>query len=80
MTADELIKRRKTLGLTQAQLAIAIDRPVDTVQNWEQGRRQIEMGGVLRFLLARLEDDKAAYGDQGRFVASLPTFLTRDRP
>jgi putative transcriptional regulator len=30
---------RKRLGLTQAQLAAKLDVPIDTLRNWEQGKR-----------------------------------------
>ena len=81
MTAEEFRARRQKLGLSQSQLATALQRPVDTIQNWEQGRRRIEMPGVLQFVLDALEDEKSAYGaDREAFIAALPTFLNRDRP
>jgi putative transcriptional regulator len=30
---------RKRLGLTQVQLAAKLDVPLDTLRNWEQGKR-----------------------------------------
>lgn len=32
-------KIRKRLGLTQVQLAAKLDVPLDTLRNWEQGKR-----------------------------------------
>lgn len=79
MTPDEFQKRRKKLGLTQAELALALDRPIDTIQNWEQGRRAIPAPGILRYVLTSLDREKTAYGaDHAAFVASLATFLSRD--
>ena len=79
MTPDELKKRRTRLGLSQAQHALALPRPVDTIHHWEQGRRRIEMPGVLAFVLDALKDDRARFGaDQEAWIASLPDFLRRD--
>lgn len=40
-SADELVVRdlRTRLGLTQAEFATRLGLPVDTVRNWEQGKR-----------------------------------------
>lgn len=79
MTPEELRTRRERLGLSQSQLATALARPVDTIQNWEQGRRRIEAPGILRYILGALDREKTMYGaDHAAFVASLPTFLSRD--
>lgn len=81
MTGEELRTRRERLGLSQSQLAVALHRSVDTIQNWEQGRRAIEWPGVLRFLLEALDRERTMYGaDREGFIAALSTFLERDRP
>jgi transcriptional regulator with XRE-family HTH domain len=41
MEADELKKRRETLGMTQEQLATALTVHVMTVSRWERGERAI---------------------------------------
>lgn len=81
MTPDELRSRRAKLGLTQAELASALGRPLATVRNWEQGRRAIEFPGILRYILAALDREKSAHGaDHAAFVAGLSAFLDRDAP
>lgn len=79
MIGEDLRQRRKALGLTQAQLGQALDRPQHTISRWERGDMAIESPGVLRFLLKCLEEDKSAFGpDHAGWIASLPTFLGRD--
>jgi putative transcriptional regulator len=46
---------RQATGLSQAGFAKAIDVPVGTLQNWEQGRREPE--GPARALLRALHND-----------------------
>ncbi|HEC54879.1 MAG TPA: helix-turn-helix domain-containing protein [Gammaproteobacteria bacterium] len=46
---------RHATGLSQARFAKAIDVPVGTLQNWEQGRREPE--GPARALLRALYND-----------------------
>ncbi|UMZ11724.1 helix-turn-helix domain-containing protein [Pseudomonas sp. MPFS] len=46
---------RKASGLSQARFAKAIDVPVGTLQNWEQGRREPE--GPARALLRAIHND-----------------------
>jgi putative transcriptional regulator len=51
---DELRKIRKTLGLSQAELARLLQTPKKTYQNWEQGlRAPLGSVGVLLRLLER---------------------------
>lgn len=57
MTPQELRQRRQRMGLSQAQLGLAIQRPQNTISRWEQGTHAIEAEGVLRFLLAHLDAD-----------------------
>ena len=81
MTGEELRIRRERLGISQAQLAIALQRPLDSIQNWEQGRRAIPMPGVLRFVLDALTACAGAYRhDRAGFIAFLPRFLSSDCP
>lgn len=61
---DELRKIRKTLGLSQAELAGLLQTPKKTYQNWEQGlRAPLGAVGVLLRLLekkpALIEDLRA---------------------
>lgn len=37
---ESLRRLRAAQGLTQAQMAAAVNTPVETYENWEQGRRQ----------------------------------------
>jgi len=46
---------RQATGLSQARFAKAIDVPVGTLQNWEQGRREPE--GPARALLCAIHND-----------------------
>lgn len=54
---------RKATGLSQARFAKAINVPVGTLQNWEQGRREPE--GAARALL------QAIHNDPGHVLAAL---------
>jgi putative transcriptional regulator len=39
--AARFVRRvRKRLGLSQAEFSLRIDIPIDTIRNWEQGKRQ----------------------------------------
>ena len=38
-TVDYARQIRRRLGLTQVQLATKLDVPIDTLRNWEQGKR-----------------------------------------
>ena len=62
MHHSELKARRTALGLTQRQLASAIEVAPNTVARWERGELAIDRPGVLRFLLDEMQRDKAARG------------------
>jgi putative transcriptional regulator len=46
---------RERLSMTQKEFAVRYGFPLDTVQNWEQGRRKPE--GAARVLLRLIETD-----------------------
>jgi DNA-binding transcriptional regulator YiaG len=54
MTAADLKETRLRLGLTQSQMADALDTPVDTYQGWEQGRYAIPgaVGPAIQWVLS----------------------------
>ena len=54
-----LIRVRKELGMTQAQLATAIGMSKDAVSSWECGRNQIRARSALR-MSARLQRNLVA--------------------
>lgn len=79
MTGDQLRKRRERLGLTQAQLGIALKRPANTIARWERGEVTIPQGGVLRFILDHLDRDMTRFGpDRAGFLAYLTTLIPED--
>jgi DNA-binding transcriptional regulator YiaG len=50
---DHLLKRRRDLGLTQAQVAKTLGVKVGTITSWEKNRQEPcgeRLGGILRFL------------------------------
>jgi putative transcriptional regulator len=56
--APDVKKIRETLNLTQDELALALEVPVGTLRNWEQGRRHPE--GPARALLRVVERNPKA--------------------
>ena len=57
--AQDLIAWRKAHGWTQVQSAEALDVPVATLRNWEQGRTRPEPAGPVRRLMGLLQPAKA---------------------
>ncbi len=55
MTAEEFKKARFALGMKQTELAMALETPYRTVQDWETGRNRIPgvAAVALRLLLER---------------------------
>ncbi len=51
MTGGELKERRKTLGLSLAQLARQLEVSGRTIARWESGQQSIPLGAVKLFLL-----------------------------
>jgi|GEM_PF-801565 len=62
MLHTELKSRRLALGLTQRQLASAIEVSPNTVARWERGELAIDRPNVLRFILNEMQRDRAARG------------------
>ena len=56
VTPDEFKRRRRRLGLTQAQIAEQLGVAWNTVARWEMGIRRIPEMAVR--LLGRLEQDR----------------------
>lgn len=52
MTADDFHAARAALGLTQAQMAVALESDLRTIQRWEGGERSIP--GPVRVALRLL--------------------------
>lgn len=59
---------RERLGMTQAEFAAAIQVPVATLRNWEQGRRQLDPAArsLLRVIAANPVRALRALGWRGR--------------
>src|ERR1044071_2266594 len=55
---EEIPKLRKKLGLSQSKFAAVLGISIDTLQNWEQGRRQ--PAGPAKVLLKRLSERAAS--------------------
>ena len=55
MTPEEFKEARHALGLKQTELAVALETPYRTVQDWERGRNRIPgvAAVALRLLLER---------------------------
>ena len=54
MTADELRALRKRLGMTQAQLAEALDLTVGSISNYEGARGEYKIPRVVELACERL--------------------------
>lgn len=54
MDGAELRSRRGGLGLSQLQLAEALDVPANTIARWERGEVPIRHPRILRLALERL--------------------------
>ncbi len=54
-------KARKATGLSQTEFARHLEIPVRTLQQWEQGRRNLP-DYVLKLILFKLEADGLARG------------------
>lgn len=54
---SDLRTQRERMGLSQSELALALDRTQNTISRWEIGTRSVEHPRVLRYLLDRLESD-----------------------
>jgi transcriptional regulator with XRE-family HTH domain len=67
MNGEDLQRRRKALGLSQAQLAKALDLSVRTLQNWESAHRKVPLvtGRWLDVQLCRLERQQVHRGRKG---------------
>jgi len=77
MHYTELKARRTALGLTQRQLASAIEVSPNTVARWERGELTIDRPNVLRYLLGEMQRDKSAHGAQ--WPAAAENWLQRQR-
>lgn len=63
MTPQQLTARREALGLSQAQLARALQVSEATISRWESGDRKILMAGVVELALQTLERDHLERSD-----------------
>jgi transcriptional regulator with XRE-family HTH domain len=73
----DLIEARRRLGLSQAQLASALNVTMRTLQNWEAGKGTSLMAkktGDLRDLLARMDDYVVAPEEREWLSSSLEAF------
>lgn len=55
MISNELLSRRKALGLSQSELAAKLEVAPNTVARWERGERTIP--NMLRLVLQTIEDE-----------------------
>lgn len=79
MHHTELQARRAALGLTQRQLASAIDVAPNTVARWERGELTIDRPGVLRFLLDQMQRDRSAYADIDEWISYAEHWIANQR-
>ena len=73
----DLLEARRRLGLSQAQLAHALNVTMRTLQNWEAGKGMSHMAkkmGDLRDLLSRMDDYVIASQQKEWLCSSLEVF------
>ena len=70
MTPEEFKKARYALGLKQTELALALETPYRTVQDWESGRNRIP--GVAAVALRLLQE-------RDRWVTERAVTVTREQ-
>ena len=63
MNAEELRHRREELGLSQAELAAALDVRRQTITEWETGARHVRMATVLALALEALQRRREREGE-----------------
>lgn len=73
LLATDVVALRRHFGLSQAKFAVLLGISVDTLQNWEQGRRQPE--GPAKVLL-RI----AAVHPEALLAVAAPGILRKRRP
>ncbi len=79
----DLVEARARLGLSQAQMASALNVTVRTLQNWEAGKGISLMAkktGDLRGLLSRMDDYVIAPQEKEWLSSSLEAFGGRTPP
>lgn len=60
---EEFAEIRKTLGMTQQQLAVALDVHISTIQSWQSGRSPIP--GPAKMALESLIEKASAVPNSG---------------
>ena len=76
----DLLEARRRLGLSQAQLAFALNVTVRTLQNWEAGKGVSQMAKKtvdLRDLLSRMDDYVIAPEEKAWLASPLEAFRGR---
>lgn len=63
MTGDDLRSKREVLGLSQADLAAALDVRRQTITEWETGTRAIRLGRILELALEALAREREERGE-----------------
>ena len=63
MNAEELQRRRKDLGMSQAELAAAFGVRQQTISEWETGIRRIRLAGIVALALEALQTRREREGD-----------------
>jgi transcriptional regulator with XRE-family HTH domain len=69
MTGDELRKLRQRIGLTQTEMAAALDQSFATINRWEQGHRPIpektaRLLSCLSDLAGKPDEERRSIGDE----------------
>ena len=71
MTPEEIKERRKSLNLTQEQLAGAFGIAKNTVARWERGEREPDMPLVLEMAFNWLERMQPKKNHQRKILAGI---------
>lgn len=62
VTPEDLRRRRRALGMSQAELGLRLDVPQNTISRWELGTLKIERPAMLDLALRALEAEPRSGG------------------
>lgn len=71
MTGNELLARRRSLGLSQSELGEKLGVPANTIARWERGELTIASPNMLRWALKAIEEDMANLSNEEQYARNI---------